>query len=1218
MKKTLFLLLALAGTASAKMYEFTSCDILIGSDSSLSSGNQTMSWNGTDAYTELNAVTLATTGVAGSTVSAEDTYVFAVSETVEKDYAVTVNDGSTGTKWAAAFGNNTNYGTDDDELVLTGNVSMSFTDNFTGANTVFGAVNTGSVSGEVALVFDAENATYGSFTKESTSTSIAGAYNSSIGGTFSATINAGTFNYDIVGGVHTGNNDYVGAVDITVNGGVIEGNVYAGGYTGSITGDTSVTITSLEPFSTHTADNIISAGGLGGTISGDSSVTFSGIASGSYAGTVSGGDNVAGTSVLSVENSTLSLMNVTGFDQISVGEGSELTINGDTSISIIGNSAVTVSYDTTDAASRTSNGLGAALVSGYVTGNGTFLLGESATINGKEASVQDTATGTLSVADSIYYIVSPAGGDDEAGYAYSVDGQFTGEYSEQGNPILVDRKIKSGDVVYVGVHTYPGPIANDDANNALGFYVGKEGILGILSDSNTMTAGQILTQAQGDGTIILRAPGTEDESDEQGIQKNFEAYISGKTQFTGALYTDPKLINGSNVPTGTKSVELCLSEGADISSFSSINVGNNVHFEVNGALSRANDTIGHFNNVTGIGSATTNFNFNIGSAGHYVFGGDTKLNLYWFGTDYPDPDLVSGATIVMRFLDDVTVDIEHLTSEGTFFAGDREPHLQLTNGDLGSRNEVLNGNPDYASLNFDSIVNIDSFDFRGSISMYTRHEGSLHVNLNLLEDQYLLQSQYVASQKAGGTTTPSMTLMGTGTYILTAGNSLLDNVGRVSEASDTDGNRIWQGTVEVNNLVALDKYDSGTTKNGFDFDDYGNEQSTVHFKGFNGYLYANDGYMKMDVVQDLILTNTDTMNAYEISNGFSSQVQNYEGDISGTGDFVVSASTGMTYNFKGDLSGWKDGAELKVSAGTQTVNFTDKATEINADVVTTGGTMNVSISNTEEVTVNGKVSNAGGGALNLTVETDAGTTFNNTVNVTSLTVGDNAEVKLAKTSTIGSVQIDARGAGVAELSKGMTITDSSLSNGHIRNAAITSISPGTVELDGITAENLYLYGEDVDFLSTEDEAMFYFDEVVDMYNHTVNVVKFSSDVFKGMTLGKDGAGITLSVSNTVDWGNVGEADMTNVIIYLEGFTIEGLTSGIYDESSFALQFAPSEVATLSDSLTVADLLAWDYAIKTYSQTASGLTISLSNIPEPTSATLSLLALAALAARRRRK
>ena len=318
--------------------------------------------------------------------------------------------------------------------------------------------------------------------------------------------------------------------------------------------------------------------------------------------------------------------------------------------------------------------------------------------------------------------------------------------------------------------------------------------------------------------------------------------------------------------------------------------------------------------------------------------------------------------------------------------------------------------------------------------------------------------------------------------------------------------------------------------------------------------------------------------------------QDYTGSISGKGDFVVSATDSMDVTLSGDITEWE--GNLKATAGEQTVTLSGAATTVNAAVA------------------------AEGGKLALTVDNSA--TFNKEVKVTSLTVNSGSTAKLTKESTAGTVKL------TGELSNGISIIDNTLSSidntlrsGRIANGSITSTATtDTVELDGISASNLRLYGKDVTFHSDEADVFFMAEEVG---SHTE--VKFRSDIFSGMTLADDGALASLSVSNTIGGVGVTDLKLTNVIIILDGFTMETLEDhpwGDWDWTNTALSIDPSEATTFSGGVTVQELLAADYASVTYSQTESGLTIRMQNIPEPTTATLSLLALAGLAARRRRK
>ena len=118
--------------------------------------------------------------------------------------------------------------------------------------------------------------------------------------------------------------------------------------------------------------------------------------------------------------------------------------------------------------------------------------------------------------------------------------------------------------------------------------------------------------------------------------------------------------------------------------------------------------------------------------------------------------------------------------------------------------------------------------------------------------------------------------------------------------------------------------------------------------------------------------------------------------------------------------------------------------------------------------------------------------------------------------------------------------------------------------------------------------------------------------------------LTLTMDNAISGWDAAPADAadTHVAIFLKGFTLEiiseaGNNSGLGWPSD-TLIFAPNGSALLSDSASVASLLAAEYDVVSYRQTAEGLHIRMYNVPEPTTVTLSLLALATLAARRRRK
>ena len=337
---------------------------------------------------------------------------------------------------------------------LTGNAGFKITGDATGGGTVFGAVNAGTVSGNVYLDISAENAVFGSFTATTEgAASVIGTFKANVTGTFHAQISAGTFNAAVMGGVQIQNGDSysVGKTEIYINGGTfnagvlggsqagtigsatspalfagmaeadyatrvvvtagtIAGGVFGGGSGGTINGDTYVEVTGGtisggiygggKKVGTATGDTIngntnvvvnaactiqlektstISGGGTAGTITGNSSVTLSNwgktnFAMGvdKFAGTISGGTNVAGTSTLTLDNvrltnlaatiadfdkvilkngTSVGLTSLGGASRLEMGAGTSLTLatNADlsalTSIVLGNNAALTLNFE---------------------------------------------------------------------------------------------------------------------------------------------------------------------------------------------------------------------------------------------------------------------------------------------------------------------------------------------------------------------------------------------------------------------------------------------------------------------------------------------------------------------------------------------------------------------------------------------------------------------------------------------------------------------------------------------------------------------------------------------------------------------------------------------------------------------------------------------------------------------------------------------------------
>lgn len=1186
-------------------------------------GTISLTINATGSHTPtFNSATIS----GASTTPAGGSYIFATTGGGSGNAALEVSGGTSGNSWAGALGNKTAVGSDDNSLVHNGDVSLLFNGSYSGTGTasgsgttVFGVVNAGSVTGDVSLVFAAAGASYGSFTSTNAA-SVVGAFKGSIGGTLSIDIQAGTFNKDIMGGHHAADaTDSIGSTAISISGGSIVGNVYGGGLTGTITGDTAISISSLAPFSGHGESGVISAGGTGGSIAGDSTVSFSGIADGSYAGTVSGGSNVAGTRTLNISNSTLTLNKVEEFDRINIGAGSTLTISGNLSTT----GTLGASYDAATVLSKTDNGLGFGTFRNLHTGDGQLVLGAGATLNGSSVSMM--ADGSYGMENAVYYVMSSTVLEapalpisDRVGTVYSL-----------GN----GKEILESTVVNVGTHSYSGPTATPGANDAKGYYVGGDGTLSIMADvSANKTAGDILAAVQGDGNIILRTAGYEGPD---GSLPKLHINLHGKTQVTGDLYLAPYVVGASGGAMHFQpSVGLNLETGADISSFSNIIMGYpEASIAVNGVIGRGEGSVGHLHNVQAYGSSTVYIYLNKDANEHLVLSGDTVLEAYEHGNG----NMAGSHLRVLANKDGSTVTVDHLVGEST----NASITFASAQDDIYAKDSAIK-----------ATFNVESFDFRGMVylpgsQLDSMEGGSLDVNITLQDGQWIGSSQYRSEYYKYAKQTPSLTLKGTGTYKLDEGTGIRDFLGRVSTGVDADSQQhLWRGTVEVTNLVANDGYNAGTTKNGIDLALYGNAESWVSFTGFKGYLFnttEGNAYKAMTAEVNMLLTNSAAENSphgFELANGFSGQVLTFNGDIKGTGDFVVSTTASLTLNLNGKLHEWADGAELKITKGSQTVNFSGEATSLKADVVANNATLHAAIRNTQAVTVDGEVRQENGGELNLTVDTAAGTTFKNTVLVNSLLVEEGSVAAFEAAASAGNVSISQRTEGTAAtVADGMSISanriaggsaqdallgfttdaDSTVSGASLSNVSLSSVAGSTVTLEQLRAQNVLLSGSDVEYYSLEDRAGFHLHEATCSYNE----VRFESDIFSGMTLASDAA-ITLEVSNVVDWGEATDSKPTNVTIVLAGFSIEGITQGEGWLEQLSITGITTDTATLlslGTAATVNDLLVLEqYQTVTYEQKADGLYIHLlsATVPEPTTATLSLLALAALAARRRRK
>ena len=181
---------------------------------------------------------------------------------------------------------------------------------------------------------------------------------------------------------------------VNVTGGLVKGNVYAGGTSGTVGGNTSVTVTGNSAV-LHNGSSwgSISGGGSGGAVNGNSEVRIKDLASGTaaygfdkYAGAISGGTNVSGNRTLVLDHVTVdrfqaslsdfshvSVVNRTNTTLDSLGGALTLTIESGSSLTLAGASDLT-SLALGENASLTLQALTAGSVIVDITGTNNYTL----------------------------------------------------------------------------------------------------------------------------------------------------------------------------------------------------------------------------------------------------------------------------------------------------------------------------------------------------------------------------------------------------------------------------------------------------------------------------------------------------------------------------------------------------------------------------------------------------------------------------------------------------------------------------------------------------------------------------------------------------------------------------------------------------------------------------------------------------------------------------
>ena len=457
-------------------------------------------------------------------------------------------------------------------------------------------------------------------------------------------------------------------------------------------------------------------------------------------------------------------------------------------------------------------------------------------------------------------------------------------------------------------------------------------------------------------------------------------------------------------------------------------------------------------------------------------------------------------------------------------------------------------------------------------------------------------------------------LQGAGQYQLASGSTSL---------GATLGEN-WKGAVQLVDVAVFED---------FDLNQYGKAGSVVRMDGASVKLAPSNN---VPFLPTLELTG----DGMTITGCYAGETYIFAGGVIGDGDFVYNPTSlqhKQTYIFTGDVSQWTGAYESKANK-TSTLKFYGDAAEMGAAILQTAGTVNVEVGNGED---------------------DFATIFDKEVNVSSLKVMDKAAATLAAASTVtGSIEVDGSlmigGEGQLHLGSAATIqavgasATATITGADISSALLRANGKEKAELSGVsiataasfTIEDVKLAGSLIDV--GEDTML------------TLRGVEISADsriTDATASVFLEGTEAFLTASNTdVSEVSVGLKDITFyragdtetwmtlphdvslVSLSSELFTRLTLTgtdlwldlTDLADEvgaaTVFSISFTDGALFDVDNLRVYATLNGVDY-LDGYTTQQSGTATTLyfsEQIPEPTTSTLSLLALSALAGRRKKQ
>ncbi|MBR5523466.1 MAG: hypothetical protein IKV82_08395 [Akkermansia sp.] len=375
----------------------------------------------------------------------------------------------------------------------------------------------------------------------------------------------------------------------------------------------------------------------------------------------------------------------------------------------------------------------------------------------------------------------------------------------------------------------------------------------------------------------------------------------------------------------------------------------------------------------------------------------------------------------------------------------------------------------------------------------TMNGGTLNLNTALAEDVSIstAKSSSVINVADGVTLANSSVAAGSTKSTIAGGSTAVYDMGSGWSVEKMAENGLGEHSVNVtfgeawNGVTLLTNVNIGQSV----LDNFTREGGTLKLVGYSGWM-SFDSNNNATVNSNLVLENysntvegvTTTKSAFVFDDNSQGKKYNFNGDISGSGDFQIAsqASSAATITFDGDTAEWKGGivvtnaynstGEGKDRTNTVDVNLTAGGDIFSADgnkgfvmdrtsTNTGNNIINLNIGNADaDSTMNGAIGMGENAdersVLNLTVKGD--TTFKKEVEVTSLTVDAGKTATLEATATTNTLTTN----GTVELTEAGSLTyggTTSVSGYDI--SQYTETTGATITNDAITGGTVSFYSD---------------------------------------------------------------------------------------------------------------------------------------------------------------